>query len=81
MNISYYTGVNALRRAPFIRRLSLGIFRSVEWATVLAAAEEARYNEPIVLLARSPIHLSNRQVVENIPSASSDCGGTVGGVV
>ena len=46
-------------------KVELGIFRSVEWATVLAAAEETRYNEPIVLLARAPIHLSNRQVVED----------------
>ena len=45
-------------------KVELGIFRSVEWATVLAAAEEARYNEPIVLLARAPIHISNRQMVD-----------------
>ena len=52
-----------------VHKIELGIFRSVEWATVLAAAEEARYNEPIVLLARAPIHLSNRQVVEDGPGA------------
>ena len=45
-------------------KIELGIFHSVEWATVLAAAEEARYNEPIVLLARAPIHISNRQMVD-----------------
>ena len=41
-------------------KIEMGIFRSVEWATVLAAAEEARYNEPIVLLARAPIPISNQ---------------------
>ena len=64
-----------------VHKIELGIFRSVEWATVLAAAEEARYNEPIVLLARAPIHLSNRQVVEDGPGASSDGGTLVGGAV
>jgi len=55
-------------------KIELGIFRSVEWANVLTAAErggslQLRYNEPIVLLARAPIHLSNRQVVEDGPGA------------
>ena len=55
-------------------KIELSIFRSVEWANVLTAAErggslQLRYNEPIVLLARAPIHLSNRQVVEDGPGA------------
>ena len=41
-------------------KIELSIFCSAEWANVLAAANESRYNEPTVLLARAPIHLLNR---------------------
>ena len=44
---------------PTAHKIELSIFRSAEWANVLAAADKSRYNEPTVLLARAPIHLLN----------------------